>query len=240
VSDLDIVEFADNPDPRCPCVLLLDTSSSMDGQPIGALNEGLRVFQTDIQSDALAQRRSEIALVTFGNGGVRVLDYASGDLVPASRGNLPKQSFTIARDFHAPTLTADGYTPMGEAIHVALDLIQSRKTEYKRNGVAYYRPWVFMVTDGLPTDSWSGSALRVHEEVRLGGVVFFAVGVPPEADFELLAQITTPERPPVELHALHFSEMFAWLSQSQKRTSAGTAGGQVALPPISGWGSVPL
>jgi hypothetical protein len=72
MSDLDIVEFADNPDPRCPCVLLLDTSSSMQGQPVGALNEGMRVFQADVQTDELAQRRSEIALVTFGNGGVRV------------------------------------------------------------------------------------------------------------------------------------------------------------------------
>ena len=48
------VEFAENPEPRCPCVLLLDTSSSMRGAPIEALNEGLRVFKTDLMHDALA------------------------------------------------------------------------------------------------------------------------------------------------------------------------------------------
>src|SRR5262249_47156928 len=155
--------------------LLLDTSSSMDGQPIGALNEGLRVFEVDIQTDELARRRSEIAMVTFGNGGVRVLDHASGELVAALPTDSSRRSFTTARDFHVPQLATGGYTPMGEAIHIALDLIAGRKEEYKRNGIAYYRPWVFLVTDGYPTDSWSSSAQRVHEESARGGVVFFAV-----------------------------------------------------------------
>ena len=41
----DLVEFTDNPEPRCACVLLLDTSGSMHGSPIRALNEGIRAFQ---------------------------------------------------------------------------------------------------------------------------------------------------------------------------------------------------
>ncbi len=86
------VEFADNPDPRCPCVLLLDTSGSMSGAPIDALNEGLRTFQADIQEDALARRRVEVAVITFG-GVVQTV-----------------QDFAIAGDFVAPTLTASGGT----------------------------------------------------------------------------------------------------------------------------------
>lgn len=34
-------EFAENPEQRCPCLLLLDTSGSMGGRPIAELNEGL-------------------------------------------------------------------------------------------------------------------------------------------------------------------------------------------------------
>ena len=37
--------FADNPEPRCPCVLLLDTSGSMAGQPIRELNDGIQAFK---------------------------------------------------------------------------------------------------------------------------------------------------------------------------------------------------
>ncbi|MGN6627624.1 MAG: hypothetical protein ACTHLN_13480, partial [Tepidisphaeraceae bacterium] len=38
-------DFAENPEPRCPCVLLLDTSQSMFGQPIQELNEGLIAYK---------------------------------------------------------------------------------------------------------------------------------------------------------------------------------------------------
>ncbi len=110
MSDLGAkVEFATNPDPRCACVLLLDTSSSLHGAPIDALNDGLRAFQQDLQADGLASRRVEIAVVTFG-GSVQVL-----------------QEFVTAGQFNAPSLVAHGDTPMGEAVHRALDLVQQRK-----------------------------------------------------------------------------------------------------------------
>ena len=80
-------EFASNPDPRCACVLLLDTSYSMSGPPIDSLNDGLKAFQQDLQEDALARRRVEIAIVTFGKGGYQTL-----------------QDFTSAGQFAAPTL----------------------------------------------------------------------------------------------------------------------------------------
>jgi len=41
---LDAIEFAENPEPRCPCVLLLDTSGSMSGEKIASLNAGLQTF----------------------------------------------------------------------------------------------------------------------------------------------------------------------------------------------------
>lgn len=45
------VEFAENPEPRCPCILLLDTSGSMQGEPINALNEGLLTFGQELNHD---------------------------------------------------------------------------------------------------------------------------------------------------------------------------------------------
>ena len=126
------VEFADNPEPRCPCVLLLDTSGSMGGAPIDALNQGLKAFQTDIAKDQLAAKRVEVAVVTFDSE-VKVV-----------------QDFVTADQFVPPTLTVQGLTHMGGGIHKALDLIQARKADYKKNGVAYYRPWIFLITDGAP------------------------------------------------------------------------------------------
>jgi uncharacterized protein YegL len=91
------VEFAENPEPRCPCVLLLDTSGSMQGAPIQALNQGLRSFQEDLQNDTLAAKRVEVAVVTF-NTEVSVA-----------------QDFVTVDRFQPPTLTAQGLTYMGSA-----------------------------------------------------------------------------------------------------------------------------
>ena len=53
-THLDHIEFAENPDPRCPCVLLLDVSASMQGESIAALNEGLKAFQREVSGDTIA------------------------------------------------------------------------------------------------------------------------------------------------------------------------------------------
>src|SRR5512135_259935 len=69
----DQTEFAENPEPRCPVVLVLDTSGSMQGTPIAELNEGLRAFSAAIQADRLASLRVEVAVIAFG-GKPRALD----------------------------------------------------------------------------------------------------------------------------------------------------------------------
>lgn len=217
MSDLDAaIEFASNPDPRCPCVLLLDTSASMGGAPLAALNAGLRAFQVDIQGDPLAQRRVEVALVTFG-GTVQTV-----------------QDFVTAGQFDAPTLIAEGATPLGAALDQALDMVRARKATYKANGIAYYRPWIFLLTDGEPTDSWQQAAGRVRAEEAANGLAFFAVGVE-GANMERLAQIAV--RSPLKLVGLQFVELFVWLSRSQQRVSSTKVGDQTALPPI-GWAAV--
>jgi uncharacterized protein YegL len=238
VTDLDSVEFADNPDPRCPCVLLLDTSGSMEGVPIAALNEGLLAFQRDIKEDELAQRRTEIALVTFGSGGVQVQNHTTGQMHPVSDSSRLEDTFITAGEFRPPTLAAGEYTPMGQAIHVGLNILQERKQQYRDNAIAYYRPWMFLVSDGQPTDQWSEAAQRVHAEVGNDGLVFFVVAVPPESNMEVLSEIATPDRPPATLLNLKFSEMFVWLSRSQQRVSRSRIGEQVPMPPVSGWGLV--
>lgn len=204
-------EFAANPDPRCACLLLLDTSGSMNGAPIDALNEGLSSFETDLQEDGLAKRRVEIAIVSFG-GSVQIV-----------------QHWISASSFSAPTLSCQGATPMGQAIAQALQMVQARKAEYKAAGIAYYQPWIFMITDGAPTDEWQSAASLVQREVADRAISFFAVGVS-GADIKTLKTITDRV---VELSGLNFRELFVWLSASQRIKSASKPGEQNALPPVT-------
>lgn len=214
------VEFAENPEPRCPCVLLIDTSGSMRGEPIAALNEGLARFQQELSGDELAARRVEVAIVRFAS-----------DVTVA-------QDFVTADCFEAPALTAEGLTVMGSGIQRALDLVAERKALYKSNGVAYYRPWVFMITDGEPQgeadEVVEAAARRVAEEEAAHRVAFFAVGVQ-GANMERLGAIVT--RAPVRLRGLDFGEMFVWLSASMQRVSQSKVDEQVALAP-PGWTEV--
>ncbi len=215
---LEKVEFdSSNPEPRCPCILLLDVSGSMYGEPINQLNEGLVAFEKALKDDNLAAMRVEVAIVAFGNG-VAV-----------------QQDFITANQFEARQLAASGMTPMGEAIGLALDMIQERKSTYKKNGVAYYRPWIFLITDGEPTDNWQLAAERVKQAEGRKSVAFFAVGVQ-GARMETLAQITS--RQPVSLKGLNFQEMFVWLSQSLTSVSHSQVGEQVPLSSPTGWAAV--
>lgn len=124
---------------------------------------------------------------------------------------------------------------MGAAINLALDMLHERKALYNENGIPYYRPWVFMITDGAPTDSWQQAAERIRSEEQSKALAFFAVGVA-NANMERLAQIAL--RKPLKLQGLKFSELFLWLSRSQKRVSGSKVGEQVPLPPIDDWSSV--
>ena len=210
------VEFADNPEPRCPCVLLLDTSGSMSGKPIDELNAGVKAFQESLQKDQLAMLRVEVCIINFGP--VNLL-----------------QDFGSAGSFAAPTLTATGDTPMGAAINLALDKIDERKQTYKANGISYYRPWIFLITDGAPTDEWQAAAQRVHDAESRKKVAFFAVGVE-NAPLNVLGQITP--RTPLKLQGLSFREMFVWLSTSLTSVSRSMPGEEVPIQSPAGWASV--
>jgi len=211
-------EFVDNPEPRCPVILLCDTSGSMSGEPINNLNAGLAAFKDEVYQDEIAALRVEVALVTFG---------------PVQLA----QDFVTIDNFTSPRLGADGVTPMGEAIEYALDLLERRKVTYKNNGVQYYRPWVFLITDGAPTDNWYDAAQQVRLAEAQRRLLFFAVGVE-GADMNVLRQIAPLERPPVLLHGTNFKNMFQWLSTSMKRVSSSQVGGTMVALPAVGWGQI--
>ncbi|MEH2046388.1 vWA domain-containing protein [Nostoc sp.] len=211
-------EFLENPENRCPVILLLDTSGSMSGQPIQELNRGLAAFKADVLKDSQASLSVEVAMITFG------------PIVKLT------QDFVTIDQFTPPTLEVGGLTPMGAAIEYALDFLENRKQTYKDNGILYYRPWVFLITDGEPNDSWQPAAQRIREAEAQRRLSFFAVGVQ-GADMNILKQISVPERPPIMLNGLDFRELFVWLSASMKRVSSAKVGQAVALPTM-GWGQI--
>lgn len=211
-------EFAANPENRVPVILLLDTSGSMSGKPIQELNRGIAAFKEDVLKDTQASLGVEVAIVKIGPVVQLIQDFVTVD------------------NFTPPILEASGQTPMGAGIEYTLDLLEDRKETYKANGIQYYRPWVFLITDGAPTDDWQSAAQRVRENEANNRLSFFAVAVQ-GADINTLQQIAPSERPPILLDGLDFRALFEWLSNSMKKVSSGKVGEVVRLPPV-GWGQV--
>jgi len=216
-------DLVDNPTPRVPVVLCLDTSGSMNGQPITELANGVGQFYASVYDHEIARYSAEIAVVTFG-GRVDV----AADFGPVQR---------------TPNITiqAGGNTPMGEAVLKALDLLDERKRQYQESGVDYYQPWLVLMTDGEPTDrSRVPEAVRATSElVGRKKLSLFPIGIGDAANMAKLGEFS-PGRAPLRLKGLAFEQFFEWLSASIERVSASTPGEAVPLDTegIKGWGEV--
>lgn len=204
-------------------MLLVDTSGSMS-QDLADVSNGLDALRAALGRDSVARNRVELVVVTFG-GSVAV-----------------HGAFGEAAVFEPPTLTSCGDTPMAAALLKALDLLDEKKRAYQESGLDYYRPMVFLLTDGEPTDTaqWPEAVRRVREAERDRKMVLLAVGTK-TASFAKLKELS-PDRTPLRLHDAQWESMFQWLSRSLKARSRSRLGEDVPLEDPTGpkgWGALP-
>lgn len=233
-ASTDLIEIGDgitlnantNYQPRCPTVFILDTSGSMAGLPIQALNDALPGLIEDLRANELTSLRVEPCLITCG-GKVEV--------------RLPFSPLN-AVDTEQLTFPASGETPMGAALLRAMELVAERRSQYRAQGLASYRPAIVVLSDGHPTDfAWLHASEKLGKLARdeRKGWTVIAVGIGSFADMEALSRITSPSLPPQQLKGLRFAEFFRWISESlQSGTSVAPSQanpGGLNLGPTSTW-----
>ena len=221
------IEPANPEESHVATVLLLDVSESMrDNDKIAQLNEGLRIFKDEVCQDDRACKRVDLAVITFGG---------SVDII---------HDFSSIEAFEPPVLTTKGQTPMGAAILKAIEIVEKRKAYYKGNGMDYFRPWIFMITDGEPTDisperpEWKEVVKAVADGEGKRKFLFFTIGVEP-ANMEILKKLAPSNRPPQRLAHGRFKELFSWVSKSQQAIANSQMGQMVALPAVDSWAEIP-
>lgn len=246
-------DLVNNPTPRVPVCLCLDTSGSMgrvvrgetqntgktifrDGQTwnvvtggisaIDDLNEGITQFFEAIRSDEVAVYSAEICIITFGG----------------KKAELVSDFATVEKQNDSLNLIADGDTYMGEAVNMALDCLEKRKQEYKDKGVDYFQPWLVLMTDGTPNGSQRELDTAIARVCKMVGdkkLTVFPLGVGPEADMNVLAKFS-PKRAPLKIKETKYKEFFEWLSQSVVTTSQSMPGETQTLNTegIKGWATL--
>lgn len=208
----------ENFEQKCLCVLVLDTSYSMDDGSIDELNAGLKRFQDELLKDKTTRDRLEVAIVTFDSD-VKTI-----------------QQPALLTDFSMPTLECNGSTCMIDGISEAIDIVENRKQYYKSHGIPYYRPWIVMMTDGYPDSDQDvdGMSSRIKDAHQHKEFVFMGVGVGDSISEDVLKQLAQSDFPPMKMQAVKFCEFFTWLSNSMSGVSNST-GTDVTIPNPTEW-----
>jgi uncharacterized protein YegL len=224
MADLTIPDVAlqDNNSQRLPCILVVDGSGSMGGAPINELNAGLKVLEDELKKDDIARQRVQISVIRFGD-----LDQTE-----------VLCDWVDAMAFSAPYVNASGQTPMGKAVGIAMQKIEEQKQRYKAHGIAYNRPWLFLMTDGEPTDAgWEHIADQCRTAEQAEKFIVWAIGVGRQADLSKLGRFSN--RAPAKLNGLKFKELFLWLSRSASSASQAAQKSTVQLAAPTDWMQAP-
>ncbi|MDR0920676.1 MAG: VWA domain-containing protein [Oscillospiraceae bacterium] len=201
---------------RLPVYLLIDCSGSMAGEPIEAVKQGIKALLTELKSDPQALETAYLSLITFHS-------YAE-QIEPLTE---------LMKFEEYDNFEARGATALGAALNLLLEKIDTEVTKSTKTQKGDWRPLVFIITDGIPTDiaTFTG-AVRDLREAKVANIVACAAGS--NADTMYLKQITDNVIMMNNLTAGDLAQFFAWVSGSIKMSSKSLdskPGAGIELPP---------
>lgn len=199
---------------RLPVYLLLDCSGSMSGEPIQAVQQCIKSLLSELRGDPMALETAFLSIITF--------DSSAHTLLP----------LTELTQVQAPVIQAGGATSLG----AALKLLSSSMDQDVRKSTADqkgdWKPMVFLMTDGMPTDDWENAAETIKQK-KPANIIACAAG--PGSDENLLKKITEIVVKLETLQPEALAAFFKWVSDSIKVTSQSVtqvmADAPINLPP---------
>lgn len=183
---------------RLPVYLLLDTSGSMYGEPIEAVKNGVQTLIATLRNDPYALEQAFVSIITFNTKAQQV---------------TPLTELAV---FQQPNIEASGCTALGEALELLAQKMDSEITKTTAERKGDWRPLVFLMTDGEPTDNIS-KGLAEFKKRKCGVVVACAAGH--SANTNTLKQITENVVQLDTADSTTIKAFFKWVSASISTSS---------------------
>jgi len=180
---------------RLPVYLLIDTSYSMEGEALEAVQNGLDSLVTALRRDPQALETAYLSIIEFNSTAKQL------------------EELKELSEFQVPTLKTNGMTSMGEALKV---LVESIKREVINSGRRDWRPIVFLFTDGEPTDDLQ-EGIKALRTIKTG--IFVACAAGPNANINELKKITEAIVRLDEADSNSIAAFFKWVSSSISTSS---------------------
>ncbi len=187
---------------RLPVYLVLDCSGSMSGDPIQAVNQGVKALIAELKTEPYAIETAYLSVITFESNARQICP------------------LTELITFQEPNLVAGGATALGEALKLLIKCFDREVQKASETQKGDWKPLVFLMTDGEPTDSWQAAAKELKQK-KIANIIACAAGS--NADEYMLKQITEIVVKLNNLQPDTLKSFFKWVSQSIKQTSQSVA-----------------
>ncbi len=202
---------------RLPIFFLLDVSESMVGEQLYRLEDGISKIIDSLRTDPHAIETAWIAVIAFA-GKVRRL-----------------APLTELTSITAPALPVGGGTSLGRALNFLMDEIDTNVRKNTAEVKGDWKPIVFLITDGKPTDDVTASVERWRKHYS-NNVTLVAVSIGRSADLSVLNQLTEADKVLTldDTTDAAFRKFITWVTQSvQARSrSVGDATKEEKLPDL--------
>ena len=198
---------------RLPVYILLDTSGSMMGEPVHSVNVGLQAMLSTLRQDPYALESVHLSIITF--------DVEARVFLPLT----PLEQVRIT------DVEVKGATFMGAALNLLVECIDRDVRKTNADAKGDWRPLVFLMTDGSPSDIEDyRQAISEVKKRNLGSVIACAAG--PKAKTQYLMELTDHVVKMDTMDSAAFSGFFKWVSASVAAgSSSAGVNGQASLPP---------
>ncbi len=203
------IDWGETPSRRLPVYLLLDCSGSMQGVKIVSVNNGVSTIYEELMRDPRSANTVHICVIYFNDQAYQL------DMVPITH-------------FTPPQLYASGTTALGAALHLLNESLERDLIPNEPGRKGDYKPLVFVLTDGQPSDAWQREAELLRARATSGrplNIIGLAIG--DDADTSVIQQIASTTLKMQNVSAENIRAYFDWVSASIKTASQA---GQVAAP----------